>query len=141
MPKTNLVYCSVLQTDEIKMYQQNNWVNVKSTEFWGIEESIDYDKVDEKTPSYDIGLFSTGGWARKKNFMRNSLESIQENGVEENLLSDIFDKIILETIKELKNEYPQLKIKIYPHPHERFLMEKGLIFNIFCKFLPSKFPV
>jgi len=126
LPKTNLVYCSVLQADEIKMYQQNNWVNVKSTEFWGLEESIEYDKVDKKIPSYDIGLFSTGGWARKKNFMRNSLESIQKNGVEENLLSDIFDNIILEAITALKSEYPQLKIKIYPHPHERFLMEKGL---------------
>jgi hypothetical protein len=126
LPNASLIYCSVIQEDEIEMYRNNEWVKVKSKSFWGLEESLYYDKIKKQSPSYDIGIYSAGGWARKSNFLRNPLKSIKENGSEANLLSDIFENIIFSAIKELKQQFPHLKIIIFPHPHERNLIQRGI---------------
>ena len=63
-PKSTLVLCSKIQREEVKFYDANRWLLVKSVEYWGMEDILLYKDLLKKdllkTFKYDIGFYSSG---------------------------------------------------------------------------------
>ena len=125
LPNAGLKYCSQIQREELSFYTSNNWINVKNIEFWGLEEAAELDLIRNKGQIYDIGIFSSGGWARDNNLLRiKEIEVLRKNPNLENTLFRIFEKI-LETVIILKLKH-NLKVIVYPHPCEREAIRNGV---------------
>jgi len=127
LPNCKFKYCSKVQLEELKIYQRNNWFKSKTVDFWGLEESLFFDKLDvNKVPSYDIAIYSSGGWARQNNLMQMDAIQLNNEGInKENLLYKLFNSI-LQVVIVLKQEHGVTAV-IYPHPHERRLMKSGVV--------------
>ncbi len=123
-PKADLKICSKVQVAETEAYRKHGWMQVRSVELWGLEEAIVYDKLTPTPPIYDIGIYSSGGWARTHDLWRASdLTILRKGGYLDNPLY-LQLGVILEVVCALKREYPQLQVGFYMHPHELNLYHK-----------------
>jgi hypothetical protein len=123
-PKADLKICSKVQVAETEAYRKKGWMQVRSVELWGLEEALVYDHLPRTEPIYDIGIYSSGGWARTHDLWRASdLSILRKGGYLDNPLY-LQLGVILEVVCALKREFPQLRVGFYPHPHELNLYHK-----------------
>lgn len=116
-PKLNLKICSRIQVAETDAYRQKGWMEVNGVQLWGLEEALKFDQLEITEPVFDIGIYSSAGWARTHNLWRSQdLELLRKGGYPQNPLY-LKTKEILDTVCELKQSQP-LKVKFYLHPHE-----------------------
>ncbi len=121
-PKLDLKICSRIQVVETAAYRKKGWMNVASLQLWGLEEALKFDELPITKPVYDIGIYSSGGWARTHNLWRSyDLELLKKGGYPENPLY-LKTKMILDAVCDLKQSQP-LKVKFYLHPHELGLLK------------------
>lgn len=128
LPNSIVVLCSTYQRYEIKCYIKRGWILIKDFEFWGLEESWLVKQIIQKKAPYNIGIYSSAEWARSPNLNRIENVSALKNGkAEVTFLSDYFTSQLLLPIIELKRDFPELTLKIFTHPYERYLArEEGL---------------
>jgi hypothetical protein len=121
-PDLRLQLCSRLQVPEVENYRALGWMQLKEAPLWGLEEVHRIDTVPPSAPTLDIGLFSSGFWARTENGWRVSdIEAVRRGDYHGNRWFLIF-RWMLEVVAELKQERPALTVKVYLHPHERRLL-------------------
>lgn len=126
----NIILGSKLQFDEIKYYQDKNWMKLKNCTLthWGVDNIKSFETYS-KNQIVDIGLFSSGEWARPDGFLRgNNLEDIKNYKYIDNIYYQLFEKIV----NELTNKkYQNIKIKVYFHPYEKDLINTHKIYPPF----------
>lgn len=142
LPQSRLLFCSVSQSEEINYFKALNWVQVKETVYAGSEDIDKNASIEDIHESYDIGIYSSGYWARIDGQWRsNDVEAIKEMKYANNDNEITFQKLLKETIRYATKH--QLKVKIYTHPFERELYNKGITppyhkllieNNIYCDF-------
>jgi hypothetical protein len=126
----NIILGSKLQMSEINYYQKKGWMKLKNCniQIWGID-TIEIVNKFSKEKKYDIGVYSSGEWARPDGFLRGSnIEKIKKYDYCNNKYYEYFEKI-LNVLEE--KEYEKYCIKIYFHPFEKELMLKYKIFPPF----------
>jgi hypothetical protein len=120
-PDLRLRLCSRLQVPEVASYRALGWMQVREAELWGLEEVLRIDAVPQTAPTVDIGLFSSGFWARTETGWRVAdIAAIRRGDYHGNRWFRIFWEM-LELVAELKRERPGLVVKVYLHPYERRL--------------------
>jgi hypothetical protein len=126
-PDLRLCLCSRLQVPEVASYRALGWMRLREAELWGLEEVQRIDPVPVTAPTVDIGLFSSGFWARTETGWRVSdVAAIRRGDFHGNRWFRIFWEM-LEVVAELKRERPELVVKVYLHPFERRLLaEHGI---------------
>jgi len=133
---TNIILGSKLQFDEIKYYQNKNWMKLENCTLmhWGVDNIKLFETYSQKQ-TIDIGLFSSGEWARPDGFLRaENLEEIKNYKYTENVYYEVFEKIV----NELTNEkYRSQQIKVYFHPYEKYLMNTHKIYPPFWEKLAN----
>lgn len=118
-PDMDFKLCSCLQVPEVGIYRQLGWMTFQEPEMWGLEEVRRIEQVPPSTATIDIGLFSSGFWARtEKGFRVADKEALSRGDYLGNRWFKIF-WWMLEVVAELKRERPELSVKVYLHPHER----------------------
>lgn len=123
MPKVKLLVCSVYHQEEINNYLKMNWVRVKQCVLTGPEDYFFYKNLKPVDAVYDIGIYSSGWWARKDGLFRsNDVKSISNLIFANNNFHMDFLKV-LECICRLKKKY-DLKVKLYLHPYESDILRK-----------------
>jgi hypothetical protein len=121
LPQADLKVCSKVLVPETQSYQKMGWMTLRSVELWGLEEVDRLDTIPVSAPSIDIGLYSSGFWARTANGWRvGDLDRIRAGEFVENRWYQVFAGM-LQTVAELKQAHPQLRVKVYLHPYERHL--------------------
>lgn len=123
-PNLDLKFCSRIQPVESQFYRDLGWMKIRSTQLWGLEESLILDQVPMNGPKVDIGIYSSGFWARTEEGWRvDDLERVRRG----EFLKNRWYLILLDMLHvtaELKRDHPELTVKIYPHPLELNLMQK-----------------
>ena len=111
---------------EAEAYVKKKWMQVNSLELWGLEEAILFDEVKPTAPIYDVGIYSSGGWARTHDLWRcYDLEILKKGGYQDNPLY-IKTKFIVDVVCELKAKQ-EMKVRFYLHPHELALFQNHAI--------------
>ena len=119
IPSAELILCSRFQTEEVRSYMCRQWINVKSTRLWNPEAFSAFLTASQTKPCYDIGIYSSGVWARANGRYRiDSPRKILDLG--SNASYEAFITDILEPIIDIKDTMGY-KVKLYPHPYERML--------------------
>lgn len=122
-PRAHLKLCSRVQEAETHHYQNLGWMRFKSVTLWGLEESKVIDALPPTQPRYDIGIYSSGCWARTKDFWRaEDLNAVRAYKYIDNPMYLYFLPIMQEVIA-LKHALG-LKVKVYFHPFEARLFYK-----------------
>lgn len=130
--KVNIIVGSKLQFDEIKYYQEKKWMKFHNCTLthWGVD-NIKIFETYSKERTVDIGLFSSGEWARPDGFLRgDNIEEIKNYKYIDNAYNKIFEDIVNVLVQD---EYSNLKIKVYLHPYEKFLINTHNIYPPFWK--------
>jgi hypothetical protein len=123
-PKLDLKLCSRIHEAEVMHYKAAGWMQVRSTTLWGLEESIVYDKLEATAPIYDLGIYSSGGWARTYDLWRShDLARLRQGGFLDNPMY-LQLLVILDQVAQLRVAHPQLKVCFYLHPHELSLLHQ-----------------
>lgn len=117
LENVSIILCNEYQKKEVANYQNFGWFKAKETLYWGVEEILEHNKIEVKEPKIDIGIYSTGFWARKGLNREQNIDAIRNYTHIENPLYILFIKII-ETIIEIQ-ETTDISVKIYTHPIER----------------------
>jgi hypothetical protein len=118
------VICSKVLVPEIETYHQKGWLRVAERSLWGLEEVELIDQVPVRNPTYHIGMYSSGFWARTENGWRvHDLERIRSGEFLQNRWYHIFLDM-LAVVADLKAMHPRLKVKVYPHPFELGLLNQ-----------------
>jgi len=115
-----IILSSAVQIEEIKYLNlPNKWQYCR-------DEFILFSKdVPKREPRNEIGLISSGEWARTRGLYRSSdLESISNHSLAKNKVYAAFEEG-LKTLISLNSENKFI-IKIYPHPFERELINSGI---------------
>ncbi|MGB0861937.1 MAG: hypothetical protein ACPG19_03260 [Saprospiraceae bacterium] len=121
LPDATLLLCWNYQLEEYKSYTNLGWVKVKEAILWGPEEILEHSQVKPEPHQYDVGIYSRGDWARKKNLSRvKDLEALRNYEYS----NDYYPKSFREMVKLLGEMKPQFTMKIYTHPLERDLYNK-----------------
>ncbi len=121
-PKLQLRICSKFQIEETKSYLQRGWMQVGNVTYWGPEEAIVFDQLPKVAPTYDIGIYSSAGWARTHDLWRSEdLELLRRGGYPDN---PIFVQLmqIIHIAVACKKAYGA-SVKLYLHPHEIHLIK------------------
>ena len=93
---------------------------LKNHLLWGLEEAIEYDKVQASNPEYDIGIYSSGHWARIDGLYRTlDIKRIKNGEFLNNSLNILFKEIVLKICK-IANQN-NLTVMVYLHPFEKIL--------------------
>ncbi len=122
-PRLNYKLCSRFQIEETQCYIDLGWMELGSREIWGLEEEVYLDAVLPTAPTYDIGIYTGGFWARTKTHWRSGdLDALRKYKYIDNPVYAQFIPI-LEAIVALKNEH-DLKVKVYLHPYENSLIRE-----------------
>lgn len=122
-PKVDFRLCSRFQEEETKHYLGHGWMKFRSIELWGLEEAKVFDQIPKKEPQVDVGIYSSGSWARTPNLWRSGdIAKIRAYSYLDNPMYVKFLPI-LEAIAELRQE-TDITAKVYFHPFEVMLMEK-----------------
>jgi hypothetical protein len=120
-PALRLALCSCLQVPEVAAYRAKSWMVLREATLWGLEEVQRIDAVPVTAPTVDIGLYSSGFWARTETGWRVSdIAAIRRGDFHNNRWFRIFWEMI-ELAAALKHERPGLRVKVYLHPYERRL--------------------
>ncbi len=122
LPKVDMVAGSIVQVEEIRSLEKQNYFNSRSLHKWGsINETTD-STVKHRT--YDIGIYSSGEWARKNGLLR-------ENDINKIIaglhLTNSRYRVFRSVMEQVVTEFFGLRIKLYMHPFERSLFAKGII--------------
>jgi hypothetical protein len=128
----NIIVGSKLQLDEIKYYQEKKWMKFYNCTLthWGVD-NIKIFETYSKERTVDIGLFSSGEWARPDGFLRgDNIEEIKNYKYIDNAYNKIFEDIVNVLVQD---EYSNLKIKVYLHPYEKYLINTYNIYPPFWK--------
>jgi hypothetical protein len=117
LDKSNIILCNRYQEEEIANFVQNGWFKSKKLLLWGPEEITEHNAIPIHPPQFDVGLYSSGYWARvgrNREYNINAIRSYQhiDNIYYQEFLT-LLDKII-----EIRNE-TGITVKIYTHPLER----------------------
>lgn len=135
-PRIDLKICSSFQLVETDFYKKAGWMKVGSSEVWGLEEVMLYDRVEPRLPTYDVAVYSSGAWARTHDLWRSSdLEKLRAGGYPDNPLY-LKTRFILDAVCSLKEKY-SIKAKFYFHPHEISLMKQHGIKSPLLPFLEA----
>jgi hypothetical protein len=123
-PQLDLKLCSRIHEVEVVQYQQLGWMQVRSTALWGLEESMVYDQLQPAPPIYDLGIYSSGGWARTHDLWRSTdIARLRRGGFLDNPMY-LQLQVILDEVARLRAAFPQLTVAFYLHPHELGLYQK-----------------
>lgn len=121
-PKLQLRICSKFHVEETKSYVELGWMQVGNITLWGLEEAIVFDQLQPTAPTYDLGIYSSAGWARTHDLWRSEdLNILRNGGFPEN---PIFIQLqrILEVVCAFIQQHP-IRVKFYLHPHEVHLLK------------------
>ena len=133
-PKVDFKLCSTVLQEESACYIQNGWMEFRSVETWGLEEALVLDQIPPEEPTVDIGIYSSGSWARTMDLWRSGdIEQIRAYAYLANPMYTRFLPI-LEAIVTLKKE-TGCSAKVYFHPFEKMLMDKHGIVPPYLKLL------
>ncbi len=120
-PRLHLKICSQFQTAETATYRKLGWMQVADAQLWGLEEAIVFDQLQPSAPTFDIGIYSSAGWARTHDLWRaENLELLRQGGYKDNPLF-VQLMVILEVVCAHKQSRA-CKVKFYLHPHEIHLL-------------------
>jgi hypothetical protein len=121
-PRLDLKICSKFQEEETGIYAKLGWMEVGSIELWGLEEGIVFDRLRASAPAWDLGIYSSAGWARTHNLWRaGNIDFLRQGGFLDNPLY-VQLKVILDTVCAFMRERP-IRVKFYLHPHEIHLLK------------------
>ncbi len=122
LPNGIALLCSELQKPEVNAFEEQGWFNVRDKVTCGSEDAIVIDRLVRNNESkYDLGVYSSGFWARDERGLRTSINQLIDNKGLKNKTYQVFLAYLLLPALELKRQNPKVKIKVYPHPYERFL--------------------
>lgn len=122
-PRVSLCVCAKYQIDEIETYRKLKWIIVKDAFYKGLEEYSIYKNLKHGKITYDIGVYSSGWWARKDGLLRVSdYEGIKALKYSDNSFHKDFLDVLNEVIS-LKEKY-NFRVKLYLHPYERMLLHE-----------------
>jgi len=134
-PNLDLKLCSRIQETESKFYMELGWMKVGNMELWGLEEADVMDNLKRAESTVDIGVYSSGFWARTELGWRvEDVERIRRG----EFLGNRWYRILLDILDAcaaLKRDYPQLKVKVYPHPLELTLLRNHDIVMPYAEFV------
>lgn len=124
-PRLDFRLCSRIQVGETDIYRRLGWMQVRSVTLWDLEEAMLYDQVPATPPTYDIGIYSSGGWARTHDLWRAADMNILRRGgyLDNPMYLQLL--VILDVVTTLKKERPGLRVAFYLHPHELRLLHKN----------------
>lgn len=117
LEKVKIILCHQYQEEEVANFIRLGWFNVKSTHLWGPEEIKQHKAIPLQRPQFDIGMYSTGYWARNGRNREKDVEAVRNYKHINNSYHLEFMEL-LEKVIVLKDELG-LTIKIYSHPLER----------------------
>ena len=125
-PKVDLKFASKFQKEELRILTERQHFVVESITEWGPENVEDFNNLTRGEDEFDVGIYSGGSWARNEKNLRVSNEAELAN--ESRGFNDYYRafQLILEVSVELKREFPSMRIAVFPHPHERILIKKGI---------------
>lgn len=130
LPAARILCGSKVQLEEIKAYRNTGLFSCKEVEYWGGIDPVCLNQIKDK---YDIGIYSSGEWARIEGLIRESnIQYIKEGKHIENKRYRLFYSImeaIINTFAETKT------IKVYLHPFERELVREHSISPPYVSFL------
>lgn len=122
-PTITFALCSQYQKEEVLLFQKLGWLVVKNIIFTGLEEYCIYKDIREQKPCYDIGIYSSGNWARIDGLRRtNDFVGIAKYRYADNRFEKDFEKLLI-VIANIKKQH-SLKVKLYLHPYERMLLHE-----------------
>jgi hypothetical protein len=117
LDNVRIILCHKYQLEEITNFIKIGWFNAKSIHLWGPEEITEHNAVPVQTPTFDIGLYSTGYWARNGRNRERNVEAVRTyQHINNPYHVEFMD--LLKTIIGFKEELG-LTVKIYTHPLER----------------------
>lgn len=123
LPEVNLIYCSNFQKNELNFFQKLGWSSFNRVLFGGLEEVNQFRKLLPQKPIYDIGIYSSGFWARKDGLSRvNNFKKIRNYYYSDNDYQKDFELLLI-TLGCISKKY-NLKSKLYFHPYEKELFHK-----------------
>ena len=117
LENVNIILCNEYQKEEAANYIDFGWFKAKSILNWGVEEILEHNKIVATDPKIDIGIYSTGFWARNGLNREQNIEAIRNYTHIDNPSYIKFVEI-LETVIKLQSE-SNISAKIYTHPIER----------------------
>lgn len=115
-----IIISSIIQVEELKYLKlPNNWQYCR-------DEFILFSKdIKPREPKKEIGLFSSGEWARLRGLYRSeNLDLISNYDLANNKVYKAFEEGLLTLIS--LNVEKEFIIKVYPHPFERELIKLGI---------------
>lgn len=133
LPNVTLVSCSLVQFKEINSLIEKKNIIVKNillgNPLFDHSSMKDYDIIP-----YEIGIYSSGEWARENGLWRSyDYNKIRSGQFHKNPYYDVFLSI-LKIVTELVNSR-KIKAKLYFHPHEKDLYNKQGIMPPYVKIL------
>jgi hypothetical protein len=122
-PRLQLRICSQFQTEEVAAYVALGWIQVASVTLWGLEEENVFDRLPRTAPTYDLGVYSSAGWARTHDLWRAAdMGILRKGGYLQNPLYRQLERI-LEVVCPFKQSH-DIRVKFYLHPHEVHLLKQ-----------------
>lgn len=122
LPDAGLALCSLFQQEEYKLFADKRWQVFKTVKQWGLEEQADLPEQTGNSYDYDLAIYSSGEWARNDSYWREKdLDKIRNYELLEKMPYSLFYNYAFKTALRLKAEL-NLKVALFPHPYERFLM-------------------
>lgn len=117
LEKVNIILCHQYQHEEVGNFIRIGWFNVKSLNLWGPEEIAQHNAVPIQIPTFDIGMYSSGYWARNGRIRERDVEAVRSYKHIDNPHHVEFMNL-LEKVISLKEKLG-FTVKIYTHPSER----------------------
>lgn len=119
-PECFVGLCADYQNVEVNNYIQKGWFVCKDVQMTGFEEYDLIKDIKPTSPIYDIGIYSSGWWARKDGIYQvPDVEEIRSMKYSNNKYQQNFMDILKCLGPYCKDK--NLKVIIYPHPYERRL--------------------
>lgn len=117
LEQTNIILCNRYQKEEVANFVKNGWFNVKNILLWGPEEITEHNAIPVHAPQFDVGLYSSGYWARNGRNREKDVEAVRSYRHIENIHYLEFLALLNKMI-EIRKE-TGITVKIYTHPLER----------------------
>ncbi len=117
----NFIVQNVLIYEEALQFMKKKWF--KAGKIY-LENEYGYKNKKKSKARYDIGIYSSGSWTRDSSSGEKLISDINYLKNKKDHTDNKSHGYFIEIIKgiiDLKAKYSHLKVKIYAHPHERFL--------------------
>jgi hypothetical protein len=134
----SIILTSPLLVEQLDYLQKRGWIKLVNTnvESRGSLFSIYHDQLS-KTIKYDLGFFSSGEWARTRGIFNVYVRSeILENLKHSNEFWVLSETVISHLVNFVRAN--NLKLKIFLHPYERYLISEQEIYPPFVEFVDNK---